>query len=269
MSDELRIIKQGAGDRIHVTQIRGDQPRALRGVGSGGGGTSDYNKLKNKPSIGGVTLEGDKSLTDLGIDIPDKVSQLENDTGYITGIDSGDVTTALGYTPYNATNPNGYVDATGAANAAPVQSVNGQTGDVSLAIPTVPTNVSAFNNDAGYLTSETDPTVPAWAKQPNKPTYTAAEVGALPDDAEVVLGYDEAVSVDYAEVGDAVTADPMYTPSGTVAYTAEDVAANLTYTYTDNYELILHVALAKPVLTSIGGFTGAGVTFKAEITEGE
>lgn len=29
--------------------------------------------------------------------------------------------------------------------------------------------------------TETDPTVPAWAKQANKPTYTAAEVGALPD----------------------------------------------------------------------------------------
>lgn len=38
-----------------------------------------------------------------------------------------------------------------------------------------------------YMTSnpptvaETDPTVPAWAKQPTKPAYTAAEVGALPD----------------------------------------------------------------------------------------
>ena len=29
--------------------------------------------------------------------------------------------------------------------------------------------------------TETDPTVPAWAKQPTKPAYTAAEVGALPD----------------------------------------------------------------------------------------
>ncbi len=47
----------------------------------------------------------------------------------------------------------------------------------------MPTNVSAFTNDAGYLTSytETDPTVPAWAKAASKPTYTAAEVGALPD----------------------------------------------------------------------------------------
>jgi hypothetical protein len=43
-----------------------------------------------------------------------------------------------------------------------------------------PTNVSAFTNDSGYLTSftETDPTVPAWAKATSKPTYTASEVGA-------------------------------------------------------------------------------------------
>lgn len=32
-----------------------------------------------------------------------------------------------------------------------------------------------------YLTEETDPTVPSWAKEPTKPKYTASEVGALPD----------------------------------------------------------------------------------------
>lgn len=31
-----------------------------------------------------------------------------------------------------------------------------------------------------YLTSETDPTVPSWAKTETKPTYTADEVGAIP-----------------------------------------------------------------------------------------
>ena len=46
-------------------------------------------------------------------------------------------------------------------------------------IPTVPTKVSAFDNDKGYLTRETDPSVPAWAKNPTKPTYTASEVGAI------------------------------------------------------------------------------------------
>lgn len=34
-------------------------------------------------------------------------------------------------------------------------------------------------------TVETDPTVPEWAKQATKPTYTAAEIGALPDTTEI------------------------------------------------------------------------------------
>lgn len=33
---------------------------------------------------------------------------------------------------------------------------------------------------SGGILQETDPTVPEWAKQPNKPTYTAEEVGAQP-----------------------------------------------------------------------------------------
>ena len=35
---------------------------------SGGGGTSDYTDLENKPQINGVTLSGNKSTSDLGID---------------------------------------------------------------------------------------------------------------------------------------------------------------------------------------------------------
>lgn len=56
-------------------------------------------------------------------------------------------------------------------------------------LPTVPTLVSSFTNDAGYISdyTETDPTVPAWAKAENKPTYTAAEVGALPEDTDIPI----------------------------------------------------------------------------------
>lgn len=38
--------------------------------------------------------------------------------------------------------------------------------------------VSDITDMPAYLTQETDPTVPAWAKAKNKPTYTADEVGA-------------------------------------------------------------------------------------------
>lgn len=44
----------------------------------------------------------------------------------------------------------------------------------------IPTSTSQLTNDSGFITSETDPTVPAWAKASTKPTYTASEVGALP-----------------------------------------------------------------------------------------
>lgn len=44
---------------------------------------------------------------------PTALSQFTNDLGnyggWITGINSGNVTTALGFTPYNATNPSGYI----------------------------------------------------------------------------------------------------------------------------------------------------------------
>lgn len=62
-------------------------------AGGSTGGTTNYNDLTNKPTIGGVSLEGDVSLTDLGInldgyatktEIPTKTSQLSNDSGFIT-----------------------------------------------------------------------------------------------------------------------------------------------------------------------------------------
>lgn len=39
--------------------------------------------------------------------------------------------------------------------------------------------------DDVFIKQESDPTVPEWAKQPNKPQYTAQEVGALPSDTEI------------------------------------------------------------------------------------
>ena len=57
-------------------------------IGSGNidiqGGSEDYTDLTNKPQINGVTLSGNKTTSDLGITIPTKVSDLTNDTGFIT-----------------------------------------------------------------------------------------------------------------------------------------------------------------------------------------
>ena len=45
--------------------------------GGGGGGTSNYNDLTNKPTLNGVTIEGDKTSEDYGIVAPTPQQQLE------------------------------------------------------------------------------------------------------------------------------------------------------------------------------------------------
>lgn len=69
-----------------------------------------------------------------------------------------------------------------------VESVNGKTGKVVLtaddvdALPAstpIPTKTSQLTNDSGYIKgyTETDPTVPSWAKAETKPSYSKSEVG--------------------------------------------------------------------------------------------
>ena len=79
--DQLRLSKQDkltAGNGIKI------ENNVISATGGGGsGGTTDYEQLENLPEINGVELLGNKSLTDLGIDIPTKTSDLENDSGFI------------------------------------------------------------------------------------------------------------------------------------------------------------------------------------------
>lgn len=54
-------------------------------------------------------------------------------------------------------------------------------GDIASKSPSNHDHNSVYQPKGNYLTSESDPTVPAWAKQPTKPSYNASEVGARPD----------------------------------------------------------------------------------------
>ena len=40
----------------------------------------------------------------------------------------------------------------------------------------LPTKVSDLANDSGFITTETDPTVPSWAKESTKPSYATSEL---------------------------------------------------------------------------------------------
>lgn len=98
--------------------------------------TSDANFTNIKT----YSIDVDTNIVALKTDIPSltgyATEQWVGQQGYITGITSSDVTTALGYTPYNSTNPNGYT-----SNVGTVTSVNNTqpdaNGDVTITIPDV------------------------------------------------------------------------------------------------------------------------------------
>ena len=111
--------------------------------------------------------------------VPTDVSAFNNDAGYITTVTSTDVTSALGYTPYSDANPSGFVDSAGAASAAPVQSVNGNTGAVTLSIPSTASDVGALPDTTKYALSASvggsasmSEAIP-WGKVDNTSTSTA------------------------------------------------------------------------------------------------
>jgi len=101
--------------------------------------TNDAGYLTQHQSLQGLATENyvDNAIQQVEGNIPTKTSELTNDSGYITQHQSLD-----GYATENWVQEQGYSTFDGDYNSL----TNKPT------IPTVPTNVSAFTNDAGYLT---------------------------------------------------------------------------------------------------------------------
>jgi hypothetical protein len=125
--------------------------------------------------------------------------------------------------------------------------------------PTIPTayndaalsgRVTALEN-AGFLTAETDPSVPSWAKASTKPTYTASEVGALPDTTIIppVLSAGDGINID----SNAIKTTGI--PFGICDDTS--TATNFTVTVPGIYKLEDGVCcmVKNGVVTSASGFT--------------
>jgi len=185
--------------------------------------------------------------------IPSKTSDLTNDSGFITSegnttytlTKSGNTITLTGSDgeSTSVTDANTTYSTMTQAQATAGTSTSGLRispkvlhDTIQNALPTVPdslsdlTNdmtVSDFTNDAGYLTSytETDPTVPSWAKASSKPSYTASEVGAVPTSRKVNgKALSSNITLTASDVGAVATeTDPVFTSSAAYGITTTDI----------------------------------------------
>lgn len=166
-SPDVTITEITGGHRVTITDEDHPQGQSFDVMdGTGGGGTGDYDELTNKPQIAGVTLSGNKSLADLGIaaasDIPTvPVQSVNGKTGAVV-LNASDV----GAGTYSK--PTGGIPASDLAAA------------VQTSLGKADTALQSY--------TETDPTVPSWAKASSKPSYTASEVGAIAAPASPASG---------------------------------------------------------------------------------
>ena len=134
--NDLSTIRSGAS--AGATAV---QPTDLATVATSGA----YNDLTGKPTIPSATSD---LLNDSGFITSSALNGYATESwvgqqGYLTSITSSDVTTALGYTPYNSSNPNEYITSsalTPYALSADLASVatSGAYSDLS-GTPTIPT----------------------------------------------------------------------------------------------------------------------------------
>lgn len=155
--------------------------------------SGSYNDLTDKPAIPSVAGLASESYVD------SKVAALINSAP--TTLDTlGEVATAL---QNNASTVEALNSAIGnKANKTDLATVatSGSYTDLTDK-PTIPTKVSQLTNDSGYLKSytESDPTVPAWAKAASKPSYAYSEITGKPTLASV------ATSGSYADLSNKPT----------------------------------------------------------------
>ncbi|MBQ3749796.1 MAG: hypothetical protein II865_00620 [Bacteroidales bacterium] len=188
-SPTITVDTGAAGMVLTITDVNGTNQYLIpSGGGSSSGGTivqqqvnwnetnpASVTYILNKPSLATVATSGNYNDLLNKPTIPTNISQLNNDAGYLTGQDVTNLNNNVSNLSNSVNNLQSSIDTmqnnisnlqqTVANIPAPVQSNWNETNTASPAyiqnkptIPTVPTNVSAFQNDAGYITNAAVPT---------------------------------------------------------------------------------------------------------------
>lgn len=128
--------------------------------------TGLYSDLAGKPSIPAAQVNSDwaaasgvsqilnKPSSLAGYGITDAYPLSGNPSGFLTGITSGQVTAALGFTPYSASNPSNFVSQSGARSAISL-TTTGTAGAATYNSSTGVLNIPNYAPGTGTVTSVT------------------------------------------------------------------------------------------------------------------
>lgn len=209
------IVPLTASSNLDATKLVGNVPSATKAIQDGNGAVivDTYAKKTDIPSLSGYAtqtwvknqgyLTEHQSLAEYALKteipiVPTKVSAFENDAGYLTSHQS-----LKDYATKSWVQNQGYLtqhqDISGLATKLELQTVEDK-------IPTIPTKVSAFENDAGYLTQHQS--LANYALKSELPK----KVSDLTNDAEYITASGAPVQ-------------SVNGQTGTVSLTANDVGA--------------------------------------------
>ena len=234
VSPTVTVSKSGKVTTVTITDKNGEHVATINdgADGTGSGGSGDMTKAIYDTDEDGIVDNASK----LGGQLPAYYAKASDLSGKVDAV-SGK---GLSSNDYTTTEKEKLAGIEEGAQKNVQSDWNATSGDALIknkpTIPTVPTTVSSFTNDAGYLTSytETDPTVPAWAKAESKPTYTASEVGAEASGAVSTHNISSSAhSTLFSGKQDKITATGLLkgTSSGVVAATAGTDYAAASHTH--------------------------------------
>lgn len=128
--------------------------------------SGSYSDLTGLPSIPAAQVNSDwtsasgvsqilnKPTSLAGYGITDAYPLSGNPSGFLTSISSGEVTSALGFTPYNSTNPSAFINQAGARSAVSLTTI-GTSGAATYNSSTGVLNVPQYASSGGTVTSIT------------------------------------------------------------------------------------------------------------------
>lgn len=203
-----------------------------------------------------------------GYGITDAYPLTGNPSGFLTSISSGQVTAALGFTPYNATNPSGYVTQAGVRSAITLTTTgtsgaatyNSTTGALNIPSYTTPSTPSINDNPGRALVATTAATgFQVSATRVAHVCYegsfsTTSTIGG-PSSASVFL---ETADTNSTTPGDWTTkAQQTYSNTITLAIVLNQVQGN-------NWSMCRYIPAGKFVRIRVGSITGtASATINA------